>query len=185
VIVRAVAAFGFALGWLPLFLFRVEATRAALPFYTRAERFWVRLSPIILTVHISTACSVLSFGSELNSRRLVLGSVIFGAGLAFWFWGRLLIGPTQVRRLPQEPPRQFRQDGAFGLVRHPLYFSVLVMALAPVVATGSVVLLTTFSPCAIAIAVRATQEERRLRLQVGAAYDDYSRRVKRLVPFVW
>jgi protein-S-isoprenylcysteine O-methyltransferase Ste14 len=35
------------------------------------------------------------------------------------------------------------------------------------------------------LGVRAVTEEKRLRAQLGAQYDDYSKDVKRLVPFVW
>ncbi len=182
---RVLAGFGFALGWLPVFLFRVEEQGASLPFYTPAERLWVRLTPVILTVHVSTACSLLTFAADPSPLRIAGGALIFASGFAFWFWGRFLIGPLRRRRLPDEPPHQFRQDGAFGLVRHPLYFSVLVMAAAPLVASGSAIPLATYAFCVVAIAVRARQEERWLRAQLGPAYEQYSRRVKRLVPFLW
>jgi protein-S-isoprenylcysteine O-methyltransferase Ste14 len=39
--------------------------------------------------------------------------------------------------------------------------------------------------CGVALMVRAVQEERRLRAQVGAPYDAYCRAVKRLIPYVW
>ena len=43
----------------------------------------------------------------------------------------------------------------------------------------------TFALSSVGLIVRAVQEERRLRVQVGPPYDDYCREVKRLIPFVW
>jgi protein-S-isoprenylcysteine O-methyltransferase Ste14 len=53
------------------------------------------------------------------------------------------------------------------------------------VATFNPWLLASYTVCAVAIGVRALQEEKRLRAQLGAQYEDYCREVKRLVPFVW
>ena len=178
------AALAYALAWVPMFVFRVETISKALPFYEPVERFTVRLAPLIMTVHVTLACFLLSYQPP-TLPRLGAGGALFVGALGFWRWARGLIGPIQTRRLPQEPPLSFRRDGAFAWVRHPLYLSYVIASLAPVVATGSGVLLVTFVACFAVIAVRATQEERRLRDQIGAEYDEYCRRVRRLVPFVW
>jgi len=175
----------FALGWLPLRVFRAEAVREALPFYDRGERRWVRASIALLTIHISAACLTLTLQPPPPLSRSLLGIAVFAAGIGFWLWGRAEIGPLRVTRLPEEPPRRLRRDGAFGLVRHPLYFGVLVAASAPVVTAGCAALACTFALAAAAVAVRSTQEERRLRTQLGLEYDAYCREVKRLIPFVW
>jgi protein-S-isoprenylcysteine O-methyltransferase Ste14 len=66
-----------------------------------------------------------------------------------------------------------------------LYFGYLLATAAPVAATPNRWLAVSFALCAMMLAVRAVQEERRLRAQLGAQYDDYCKDVKRLVPFVW
>lgn len=181
----SLVAFLYAVSWVPLFLFRVEALRAALPYYSRRERIAVRLAPCLLSLHVAFACVWLNFADIVTDRHLLAGAALWGAGLGLWFWGRIGIGPPAQRRLPDEPPLVFRQDGPFGIVRHPLYASYLFLALAPVLVTASVALLPTFAACVAVIAVRAAQEESRLRAQLGASYDDYCRGVKRLIPFLW
>jgi protein-S-isoprenylcysteine O-methyltransferase Ste14 len=180
-----VLSFAYALGWLPLFFFRVEAVSQASPYYAPSERMSIALSLGLVTLHVSAACLTLSLSTDLRWWRVAPACVLYLSGLAFWLWGRVLIGPLRVRRLPQEPPRQFRRDGAFGVVRHPLYSAVLLAAAAPVLATGRWELGLSFGACVLALAVRAIQEEHRLRAQLGAAYDAYALEVKRLVPFVW
>jgi len=175
----------FALGWLPLFLFRAEGLTEALPSYRGAERFWVTLTPILLALHVSGLCVAVTLLPAIEWYGAVIGLTLFAAAIAFWFWGRVMIGPLRVRRLPDEPPLRLQQHGAFGVVRHPLYLGYLLAAAAPLAVAPRLPFFATFALCCVAIAVRATQEERRLRLQIGPSYDAYCHRVSRLVPFVW
>ena len=175
----------FTVGWVPAFLFRAEAVTVALPHYGAAEQRWVRLSVAALTLHMTAACVTVSLARDIPPWRTLLGVLAFAAGIGFWFWGRVLIGPLRVRRLPEELPLRFRLDGPFGFVRHPLYAGILLAASAPVLAAPRVYLTASWAFCAVVLAVRAVQEERRLRAQLGAAYDAYCCRVKRLIPFVW
>lgn len=175
----------FTLGWVPLYLCRAETLWDALPGYTGAERLWVQLTPLVLAAHMTAACITLSYASAIALWAAAVGVLTFAGAVAFWFWGRVLIGPLRVTRLPDEPPLQFRRDGAFGIVRHPLYFAYLVACAAPLLVVPRRFLFATFGVCLLVVAVRAVQEERRLRSHLGAAYDAYSGGVKRLVPFVW
>lgn len=177
------AAFG--LGWLPAFVFRAEALREALPLYSAAEQRSATLTPLILALHVSLACALVSFTNPLPPRRAAVGIVLFALGFGFWLWGRLQISPLRQKRLPDQPPLHLRRDGAFGLVRNPLYFAYLLMAAAPVLVSAQPLAVFTWLAAFAALAVRAEQEERRLHAQVGPAYADYCRRVKRLIPFVW
>ncbi|MBI4517697.1 MAG: isoprenylcysteine carboxylmethyltransferase family protein [Deltaproteobacteria bacterium] len=183
--VGVVVAMVFALGWLPLHFFRAEAVAEALPFYDRRERWWVRFSVTIISLHVSAACVTLSWLPVVPLGRAVLGLTVFGAAIAFWFWGRVQIGPLRRTRLPDEPPHRLRRDGAFGIVRHPLYFSYLLAAAAPLAIVPRAPFLLTFALCCTALAMRAAQEEHRLRAQLGTPYEAYCREVKRLIPFVW
>lgn len=175
----------FALGWVPLFVFRAEALTKALPVYRGAERLWVQLTPALLALHVTAACATISALRTVPVWPAAGGVAAFAAAIAFWFWGRLLIGPLRRQRLPDEPPLRLRRDGAFGVVRHPLYLGYLLAAAAPLVIVPRFLLVVTFTLSGLALAVRAVQEERRLKSQLGAEYEAYCRQVKRLLPFVW
>jgi protein-S-isoprenylcysteine O-methyltransferase Ste14 len=166
-------------------VFRAESARAALAAYGGVERFCVRLAPVVVGTHVTAACLVVSRTSAIPAGLVLAGIVTFAGAIGFWFWGRVMIGPLRERRLPNEPPRQFRCDGAFGLVRHPLYASYLLACAAPLLVAQYPPLLLTFACCALMLEVRARQEERRLHAQLGPQYAVYCREVKRLVPFVW
>jgi protein-S-isoprenylcysteine O-methyltransferase Ste14 len=175
----------FGLGWIPLFVNRAEHLPAALPYYSAAERFWVFATPALLGLHVTVACLLISFVTPLTVAPTTLGLALFATALLFWFRARAQIGAYDRRPLPDEPPPTLRRDGPFGLVRNPLYFAYLLAAAAPALVAGRLFLLVTWLACFAALAVRAAQEERRLHAQLGPAYADYCREVKRLVPFVW
>ncbi len=174
----------FTAGWVVLFRYRIEKQSDALPHYEGLERLWVRGVPVFLGLYVSAVCLVLNF-VLVPWFRAVGAAAIFSGALGFWFFARAQIAPFDETTLPDEPPRNFRCDGAFGVVRHPLYFSYLVACAAPLVAVPSLWLALGFAGCAAGLGARAIQEERRLRAQLGPAYEEYCSGVKRLVPFVW
>jgi protein-S-isoprenylcysteine O-methyltransferase Ste14 len=175
----------FGLGWIPLFAFRAEAMRAALPYYSARERFWVRTAPLLMALHVTLACTAVSLLPRLPRGRAVLGAALFAAALRFWWRARRQIGPLHRRPLPNDAPPLLRRDGPFGLVRNPLYLAYLVAAAAPAIVAAAPLLLVTWSAAFAALAVRAMQEERRLHDQLGPAYAQYCREVKSLIPFLW
>jgi len=175
----------FTAGWIPLYLSRAEALGQALVAYTSAEKVATVTTAILLSLHMAAGCVLVTLCPALPVPRALLALAVYVAGIGFWFWGRTLIGPLSVRRMPDEPPLAFRRDGAFGIVRHPLYFGCLVATAAPVVATVNPWLAGSYGLCAAMLAARAVQEEKRLRAQLGAQYETYCNEVKRLVPFVW
>lgn len=175
----------FGIGWLPLFPRRAETLRAALPYYSAAERVWVFVTPALLALHVTLACALVSITVPLPAGRTAVALLLYAGALAFWFRARAQIGAFDRRPLPDDPPPALRRDGPFGLVRNPLYFAYLLAAAAPALVAARPLLLLTWSAAFAALAVRAAQEERRLHAQLGPAYAAYCRAVKRLIPFVW
>jgi protein-S-isoprenylcysteine O-methyltransferase Ste14 len=181
----ALLAAAFTLGWLPLFVFRSETVSEAFPAYGSGERFWVLATPALIAAHVALSCHLVGSRAQIPAGRAALSLLLFAAGVGFWLWARRTIGPLRVRRHPDQPPARLRRDGPFGLVRNPLYLGTLTAAAAPALATGRLLPLSTFAACVGALVVRSVQEERRLHEQLGEEYAEYSRAVKRLVPFVW
>jgi len=183
--VGLVLAVVFTIGWIPAFVYRTEELAAALPEYDDTERRWSYATPVLLATHCTLSCAMVSVADPISLWSAGIGLAVYGTAVVFWLSGRALISPLRVRRLPNVPPPQLRCDGAFGVVRHPLYFSYLLACVAPMIVARRGILFVTLAPCVLAIVVRALLEERRLHAQLGAEYEDYCCRVKRLVPFVW
>jgi protein-S-isoprenylcysteine O-methyltransferase Ste14 len=175
----------FTVGWVPLYLSRAEALSQALPRYEPIEKLATISTTVWVSLHMTLGCLLLTLESDIPAVRALAAGTVYFVGLGFWFWGRSLIGPLAVRRLPDEPPLEFKRSGAFGIVRHPLYCGYMTLSAAPVVATFNPWLAASYAVCVLLIGIRVLQEEKRLRAQLGPQYEDYSREVKRLIPFVW
>jgi protein-S-isoprenylcysteine O-methyltransferase Ste14 len=139
----------------------------------------------VLTVHMTLCCVLIATAGHLAPLRTLAGAFAFMGGMAFWLWGRCAIGPLRDRRTPDQPPRAFREDGPFGVVRNPLYFGLLMACAGLAVVAGRGLVWLSFVGCLYVLDLRARHEEERMRVQVGAAYEEYQRAVKRLIPFVW
>ena len=78
------------------------------------------------------------------------------------------------------------QTGPFAVVRNPIYVALALFMIAMAIAFGHTRNLIIGVPLyALGTWLRVTHEERLLRTQFGAAYDDYAARVKRFVPGVF
>ena len=81
---------------------------------------------------------------------------------------------------------QLVQTGPFAWLRNPIYVAMALFMLATAVAFGHTRNLVAAVPVfALGTWMRVVHEERLLRAQFGAAYDDYAARVKRFVPGVF
>ena len=78
------------------------------------------------------------------------------------------------------------QTGPFAVVRNPIYVALFGFMIAMAIAFGHTRNLIVGVPLyALGTWMRVSHEERLLRTQFGAAYEDYASRVKRFVPGVF
>jgi protein-S-isoprenylcysteine O-methyltransferase Ste14 len=124
-------------------------------------------------------------GSQWHSRPLfILGGVMFALGALLGTWGMKALGANRTAYPKPVDAGVLIDSGPYGLVRHPLYASVILLSL------GWGLLLS--SPASLAVSVvltcffhaKAAREERWLRARYPG-YEAYARRVKRLIPWVW
>jgi protein-S-isoprenylcysteine O-methyltransferase Ste14 len=96
-----------------------------------------------------------------------------------------LAGIRQARgaRITASSPALVR-DGLYALVRHPIYFGWVLMVWPTACLTGDRAVFALVSTAYLAAAIPF--EERSLRREFGAAYDDYARDVRwRMVPGIY
>jgi protein-S-isoprenylcysteine O-methyltransferase Ste14 len=100
--------------------------------------------------------------------------------------GRASIGPLGRRRVPSEKPSEFRRDGAFAVVRNPMYLGSLLASGGPLVAAPR-----PFNCCWVSRCARSRCRCARFRTSgvctasSAPVYEQYCREVKRLIPFIW
>ena len=89
-----------------------------------------------------------------------------------------------VRQPDRTKPVEFKADGPFGIVRHPIYLGWILMVFATPAMTTSQLLFAIVSTLYLIIAI--PYEERSLVDAFGDKYRDYQRQMKwRLIPLVW
>jgi protein-S-isoprenylcysteine O-methyltransferase Ste14 len=189
----AIAIGGVIVGWM---LFGV----ALAPMLLRPRAGHSKRSPASLA---SMALQGLGFAIVWGWHRRV-GSTLFGvrsrfelpvalaavllaiASGLFGLWAVRTLGKqwSLVARLADQ--HELITRGPYGIVRHPIYTAMLGLLLA----TG--IALSEFLPTVIAAAIyigattmRVGSEERLLASAFGAAYMDYTRRVRAFIPGIW
>lgn len=110
--------------------------------------------------------------------------MIFGIG---WRWyairtlGRYFLGIVAVR-----PDQQIVQHGPYRLIRHPSYSGALLAIMGVGLVIANWVSLFLIVTCLIVgLMYRISVEERALCQTLGRPYEEYMRRTKRLIPFVF
>jgi protein-S-isoprenylcysteine O-methyltransferase Ste14 len=108
---------------------------------------------------------------------------VCAAGFAFCWWARIHLGHLWSAVIDAKTDHRVVDSGPYGIVRHPIYTCAIIAAIAFAAVRGrpaSILLAFWFG---IVFSLKARLEERFLRGELGPAYDEYSRRVPRLVPF--
>jgi protein-S-isoprenylcysteine O-methyltransferase Ste14 len=80
---------------------------------------------------------------------------------------------------------ELKTDGLYRTVRHPSYFGLLLIMTGEAISMVSLIsFVCVVLPVSLAIMYRISLEEKILKDHFGEAYTDYSRRTKRIIPFL-
>jgi len=113
-----------------------------------------------------------------------LGVVLCCGGIALAWWARRTLGTNWSGAVTLKKEHELVRGGLYGLVRHPIYFGLLLAIFGSAVAMtqlkGFVAVVLVF----LGMAVKVNQEETILST-LFAEYDEYRRSVKRIIPFVY
>jgi protein-S-isoprenylcysteine O-methyltransferase len=171
---------------LTLSLFR-RSRRA--PGAKRADAGSLRLLWIVNTLAVATAVSLsgdrpgfLPFPRDgIRTAALVL----FAVGMALRWWAVITLGKFFTVDVATHADHTLVSTGPFRFVRHPSYTGLLLAFLGFGVSLGNTVsLLVLMVPIVAGLAYRMHVEEAALRRALGASYEAYCARTKRLIPGV-
>jgi protein-S-isoprenylcysteine O-methyltransferase Ste14 len=114
------------------------------------------------------------------------GAILSLLGYFLMGWALLTLGRNyQVGGSVPRPADRFVAQGPYGVVRHPMYAAALCISLGLALVTQSLALLAVTVVYLVLIVPLMPFEEDGLRRAYGDQYVSYSRRVPRLVPFVY
>jgi len=106
------------------------------------------------------------------------------AGLLFCVWARRHIGANWSGTVTLKQDHELVRSGPYALVRHPIYTGLLLGFIGSALACGQLRGVLAVALVAWALWRKLRNEERWMLEQFGAAYAQYCRQVRALVPFV-
>jgi protein-S-isoprenylcysteine O-methyltransferase Ste14 len=106
------------------------------------------------------------------------------AGIAFTVWARLHLGANWSSEVSVKQDHELVQSGPYAIVRHPIYTGLALAFLGTAIAIGEWRAVIAFVVAVASFWYKLSIEERVMRETFGAAYDDYARKVRALVPFL-
>ena len=114
------------------------------------------------------------------------GVILSLLGYFVMAWALLTLGRNyQVGGSVPRPADRMVPQGPYGVVRHPMYAAALSISLGLALLTQSLAFLAVTAIYLVLIVPLMPFEEDGLRRAYGDQYVSYSRRVRRLVPFVY
>ncbi|MGB9736947.1 MAG: isoprenylcysteine carboxyl methyltransferase [Chloroflexus aggregans] len=122
-------------------------------------------------------------GPLLPSSPLLLG--LLAAGLGLGLWALLTMRLHRLSVLPDPLPQvELVSTGPYRLIRHPMYASLLIVALAWVLTMPTLWRWALWLALLVVLVTKLSYEERMLVATIPG-YRVYQQRSWRLVPFVW
>ena len=106
-------------------------------------------------------------------------------GLALTWWSRIHLGKNWSAAVTLKEGHMLVRSGPYAIARHPIYTGLLVAFAGTVLAYDTASALLGFVLVILGFVLKLRQEERLLVQHFGAAYHDYRKKVRALVPGIW
>ena len=161
-----------------------HAQRIRIPDLGPRGEGWVALQAALFVAVIATGFAGPLWAGPARATGALAGLALIVGGVAL-----IVGGIVGLRRQLTAFPRpvddgRLIEDGAFGLVRHPMYGGVVLFALGWGLLTASLPTLV----CALLLGIFLDLKSRREEAWLGEAFQDhtdYRRRTPRLIPWVY
>ncbi len=142
---------------------------------------WV-VSPVLAALPTDRALGLKPLLAGLAG--LVVGLPLVGAGLALWGWCVALFLRAEGTPVPFDPPPRVVAHGPYAHARNPMLGGIFILLAGLGFALHSLSLAVVWTPLFIVVNLLLvkTVEEPELERRLGAAYEEYRRRVPMLIP---
>ncbi|MCW5893651.1 MAG: isoprenylcysteine carboxylmethyltransferase family protein [bacterium] len=113
----------------------------------------------------------------------LLGLGLVAAGLALHLHARRTLGRHWSAVVTVRDDHRLVTDGAYRVVRHPLYLAIVLLAVGTLLAHPSWAVLCAAIGLGVGVGVKVRLEDRVLHEALGARWERYAERVPALLPF--
>jgi protein-S-isoprenylcysteine O-methyltransferase Ste14 len=108
---------------------------------------------------------------------------LLGFGIAIW--ARLHLGGNWSATVTVKENHGLIQSGPYAFVRHPIYSGISLAALGLAILNGDLRSFAALGLMLFGWRMKFSLEEQFMIDEFGEAYQNYKRRIKAIVPFVW
>jgi protein-S-isoprenylcysteine O-methyltransferase Ste14 len=145
-----------------------------------------KTNSLVATLILVAVIAALYLSHSLIAK-LPVGIGLQIAAAVLMLWARITFGVRSFHATANPTEGGLVTNGPYRFWRHPIYAAVLLFIWTGVLAQGampSLISLFLAAAATFATGIRIYSEEQLLR-KTFPAYDDYSRRTKRLIPFIF
>jgi len=159
----------------------------------RREQGGSRLLRLLLMIVVLVLLGVQRIQLGVLDRRFLadsmrwywIGAVVTACGLLFSICGRHALGRNWSRAVTIKQDHELITRGPYKLVRHPIYTGLLTALLGSALALGEWRGLVAVALAFVILLRKLRLEEQWMRTQFGEPYEQYSARVRALVPYIF
>jgi protein-S-isoprenylcysteine O-methyltransferase Ste14 len=171
-------------GWLAFWLYWLTASVGVKAGRSDWARFAGFRVGIFLVILLLLRARVFKGQAVVTSPWLEgIGLAIFVLGLALAVWARVYIGRNWGVPMSKKVDPELVTTGPYHSIRHPIYSGIILGMIGTAIAVSWYWFIAAGAIAAYFL-FSAVNEERYLTEQFPAAYSDYKRSTKMLVPFV-
>lgn len=106
-------------------------------------------------------------------------------GIILRQWSIAVLGRFFSRSVGFQEGKNIVDKGPYSLIRHPAYTGTIITVLGYAVAERSILaIVLSILICVVIYGYRIRIEEKFLVFELGDAYVDYSKKTKRLIPYI-
>jgi protein-S-isoprenylcysteine O-methyltransferase Ste14 len=115
----------------------------------------------------------------------ILGSIVAVVGLIGAIWARISLGREWSGYVTYKKEHELITRGPYRFVRHPIYSSILLMLIGTILYYGSILVFVIFFIAFIGFLWRTYKEEEIMTNLFKEKYQNYMKKTKRLIPFIY
>ena len=145
---------------------------------------YVLVQAILLIALFFGPKDVFGLPDKLNQTLWWIGQILFYSGIVIAIWAAILLGPNLTPLPKPKPSGQLIQTGLYKLVRHPIYFGVILISFGWAGIEQTIYTLVLAFVLLIFFDLKSRQEESWLT-QKFSEYVVYKQNTKKLIPYIY
>jgi protein-S-isoprenylcysteine O-methyltransferase Ste14 len=115
----------------------------------------------------------------------IAGNVLTAVGIGIAIWARLTLGKLWSGTITLKEGHRLVTSGPYAFARHPIYTGFLTACLGSAIVLGELRGFIGLALTSFGFILKLSAEDRLMESQFGDEHREYSRRVRRLIPFVY